>query len=179
MATAYGSIAWNPASSESVQLATLPLFHVTGMQNSMNGPLYNGSTIVMMTRWDRRVAAELIRRHRVTHWRNITTMAIDFPSDSEVASFDLSSLLGIGGGGAAMPGAVAARSEEHTSALQSLMRTSYAVFCLNKKKYQPRCTKDLILPPLHSESYYQRRPHVPTVHTRHSFIYLTIKQSTH
>src|SRR3546814_9044518 len=45
MATAYGSIAWNPASSESVQLATLPLFHVTGMQNSMNGPLYNGSTI--------------------------------------------------------------------------------------------------------------------------------------
>src|SRR3546814_6791702 len=27
-----------------------------------------------------------------------------------------------------------ARSEEHTSELQSLMRTSYAVFCLNKKK---------------------------------------------
>src|SRR3546814_7767888 len=27
-----------------------------------------------------------------------------------------------------------ARSEEHTSELQSLMRISYAVFCLNKKK---------------------------------------------
>src|SRR3546814_6656395 len=27
----------------------------------------------------------------------------------------------------------ASRSEEHTSELQSLMRTSYAVFCLNKK----------------------------------------------
>src|SRR3546814_8461376 len=26
------------------------------------------------------------------------------------------------------------RSEEHTSELQSLMRISYAVFCLNKKK---------------------------------------------
>src|SRR3546814_8703470 len=26
------------------------------------------------------------------------------------------------------------RSEEHTSELQSLMRTSYAVFCLNKKQ---------------------------------------------
>src|SRR3546814_10003094 len=26
------------------------------------------------------------------------------------------------------------RSEEHTSELQSLMRSSYAVFCLNKKK---------------------------------------------
>src|SRR3546814_10840578 len=27
-------------------------------------------------------------------------------------------------------------SEEHTSELQSLMRTSYAVFCLDTKKYQ-------------------------------------------
>src|SRR3546814_5244605 len=30
--------------------------------------------------------------------------------------------------------ALAARSEEHTSELQSLMRRSYAVFCLKKKK---------------------------------------------
>src|SRR3546814_8335239 len=30
--------------------------------------------------------------------------------------------------------AVATRSEEHTSELQSLMRISYAVFCLKKKK---------------------------------------------
>src|SRR3546814_6287144 len=29
------------------------------------------------------------------------------------------------------------RSEEHTSELQSLMRISYAVFCLKKKKYKP------------------------------------------
>src|SRR3546814_2619863 len=31
-------------------------------------------------------------------------------------------------------GARAVRSEEHTSELQSLMRISYAVFCLKKKK---------------------------------------------
>src|SRR3546814_10649646 len=31
-------------------------------------------------------------------------------------------------------GAGLGRSEEHTSELQSLMRTSYAVFCLKKKK---------------------------------------------
>src|SRR3546814_5684102 len=31
-------------------------------------------------------------------------------------------------------GRVAERSEEHTSELQSLMRISYAVFCLKKKK---------------------------------------------
>src|SRR3546814_7379042 len=32
------------------------------------------------------------------------------------------------------PGADPPRSEEHTSELQSLMRISYAVFCLKKKK---------------------------------------------
>src|SRR3546814_5097510 len=32
------------------------------------------------------------------------------------------------------PGIGAGRSEEHTSELQSLMRISYAVFCLKKKK---------------------------------------------
>src|SRR3546814_6895354 len=34
----------------------------------------------------------------------------------------------------AIPFAVLLRSEEHTSELQSLMRSSYAVFCLKKKK---------------------------------------------
>src|SRR3546814_12000322 len=33
-----------------------------------------------------------------------------------------------------LPGARPPRSEEHTSELQSLMRNSYAVFCLKKKK---------------------------------------------
>src|SRR3546814_7600261 len=35
---------------------------------------------------------------------------------------------------ALMAGEIAERSEEHTSELQSLMRSSYAVFCLKKKK---------------------------------------------
>src|SRR3546814_4827273 len=35
----------------------------------------------------------------------------------------------------------AQRSEEHTSELQSLMRTSYAVFCLKKKKINNRLLK--------------------------------------
>src|SRR3546814_7465207 len=40
---------------------------------------------------------------------------------------------------------IARRSEEHTSELQSLMRISYAVFCLNKKtqqKIQPNITDE-------------------------------------
>src|SRR3546814_6499550 len=35
---------------------------------------------------------------------------------------------------ARLAGVTAGRSEEHTSELQSLMRISYAVFCLKKKK---------------------------------------------
>src|SRR3546814_5596885 len=36
---------------------------------------------------------------------------------------------------------VAGRSEEHTSELQSLMRISYAVFCLKKKKHNIMITR--------------------------------------
>jgi fatty-acyl-CoA synthase len=50
----------------------------------------------------------------VTHWRNITTMCVDFLSDPDSANWDLSSLIGIGGGGAPMPKAVAAKLKEFT-----------------------------------------------------------------
>src|SRR3546814_5519520 len=43
-----------------------------------------------------------------------------------------------------------ARSEEHTSELQSLMRISYAVFCLKKKKYTHNITCDQTYIPLNS-----------------------------
>src|SRR3546814_6802794 len=60
-----------------------------------------------------------------------------------------------------------ARSEEHTSELQSLMRISYAVFCLKKKKKHKKRRKDHILinKPIHhkkqpKESTYQIPNHV-------------------
>src|SRR3546814_8094557 len=46
------------------------------------------------------------------------------------------------------------RSEEHTSELQSLMRTSYAVFCLKKKKHQQ--TQNT------AQAEYQRTHHIHT-----------------
>src|SRR3546814_8875819 len=45
------------------------------------------------------------------------------------------------GEGGTTPRCIAVRSEEHTSELQSLMRISYAVFCLNKKKLMKRTIK--------------------------------------
>jgi len=114
MATLVGGLVWNPSTEDDTHLATLPLFHVTGMQNSMGGPIYVGGTMAIVSRWDRRLAATLIARHRITRWRSISTMAIDLVRDPDIRSFDLSSLKAIGGGGAAMPEAVAAKLKEIT-----------------------------------------------------------------
>src|SRR3546814_4949182 len=50
------------------------------------------------------------------------------------------------------------RSEEHTSELQSLMRISYAVFCLKKKNTQSNTEKKHIKSPAHKATqHYPRR----------------------
>ncbi len=105
---------WGRGHQDNVILGTLPLFHVTGMQGSMSVPIYLGATTVLMTRWDRHSAAQLIERYRVDGWTNISTMAIDFLANPELARYDLSSLRRIGGGGAAMPEAVAQKLKDLT-----------------------------------------------------------------
>ncbi|MCK7544374.1 long-chain fatty acid--CoA ligase [Marinobacter bryozoorum] len=114
MATAVQRSFWNITTSDSVQLCTLPFFHVTGMTGSMNSPIYSGSTMVIMTRWDRDVAGTLIERYKVTGWTNIVTMAVDFLSNPDLGKYDISSLVTIGGGGAAMPQAVAKKLKDLT-----------------------------------------------------------------
>ena len=104
-----GGSMWSSSTKEGVSLSIIPLFHVTGMQYGMNAPIYMGSTVVMLPRWDREVAGRLISRYKITHWTNIPTMVIDFLASPQLAEFDLSSLAYIGGGGAAMPQAVAER----------------------------------------------------------------------
>jgi fatty-acyl-CoA synthase len=103
---------WFRTVPETVYLGVLPYFHVTGMQNSMNGPIYSGSTVVMLPRWAREVAGALIARHRVRAWTLIPTMVVDLLASPNVASFDLSSIQRMTGGGAAMPEAVATRLKD-------------------------------------------------------------------
>ncbi|HVP08296.1 MAG TPA: long-chain fatty acid--CoA ligase [Burkholderiales bacterium] len=112
MSTVVGGCVWSPNSSEAVGLGVLPMFHLTGMQANMNIPVYLGAATVLMTRWDRDTAAELIQRHRVTGVIGITTMIVDFLANPDLAKYDLSSIVRIGGGGAAMPEAVAAKMEK-------------------------------------------------------------------
>lgn len=104
-----GASIWYRMTAGSVGLTTLPLFHVTGMQHNMNASIYNGGTMVLMTRWNREVAGQLIQDMRCTHWTNIATMLIDFLSQPNLLQLDLSSLVTIGGGGATLPEAVGER----------------------------------------------------------------------
>src|SRR3546814_10545941 len=53
-------------------------------------------------------------------------LCLGFPSTEDPVIWDI-------GTSAVMHAEVMLRSEEHTSELQSLMRNSYAVFCLKKK----------------------------------------------
>jgi fatty-acyl-CoA synthase len=82
------------------------------MQGGMNGPIYQGSTIILMARWDRECAAELIQRYRPAAWTAIATMVIDFLANPRIGEYDLSSLTRVSGGGAAMPAAVGERLQQ-------------------------------------------------------------------
>ncbi|MFC4275595.1 long-chain-fatty-acid--CoA ligase [Achromobacter aloeverae] len=100
---------WMNMQSETVVLAALPFFHITGMQNMMNTPIFVGGTLVMLQRWNRDSAADLIARHKVTHWNTMPTVMIDFLASDRLSSYDLRSLRRVGGGGAGMPQAVGER----------------------------------------------------------------------
>src|SRR5690606_26414183 len=58
------------------------------------------------TRWDREYARIAIKKYRCTHWVVISTMLIDFLSNPNLKTEDLSSLELISGGGASLPAAV-------------------------------------------------------------------------
>ncbi|PWA08049.1 long-chain fatty acid--CoA ligase [Pueribacillus theae] len=105
---------WSQITPSAVCLTTLPLFHVTGLQHSMNTPIYNGATMVVMTRWDRDVAATFIERYRCTHWVNIATMVVDFLANPNLPNYNIESLTSISGGGAALPEAVGEKLYEMT-----------------------------------------------------------------
>ncbi len=109
MHNAVASATWGNATAESVTLLVVPMFHITGMVSVMHSSIYTGATLVMMPRWDRDLAGRLISAWKVTTWTNIPTMVIDLLGSPDFDKYDLSSLVHIGGGGAAMPQAVAQR----------------------------------------------------------------------
>lgn len=102
-----GAVIWEAMDATSVLLSTAPLFHVTGMQHSMNAGIAASGTLVILPRWDPKIAGALIERYGCTHWANVPTMVVDLLAEPSVKKRDLSSLKNVFGGGSSMPEAVA------------------------------------------------------------------------
>jgi fatty-acyl-CoA synthase len=105
-ANTVGAYHWSSSTPNAVHLQTLPLFHVTGMVHSMHMPIYSGSKMVIMTRWNREAAVEFIKNQECSHWVAIATMIVDFLANPSLKAEDISTLTAISGGGAALPEAV-------------------------------------------------------------------------
>jgi fatty-acyl-CoA synthase len=105
--TACAQAEWYGYDDDSVISGFMPLFHVAGMQVSMNGGIVAAASVVLMARWDRDLVAPLFERYGVTLWSAAPTMVVDVlhaPGFREQAFAKLRTLTG---GGSAMPAAVA------------------------------------------------------------------------
>lgn len=115
MSNVVSSAVWNNMTiANTTILASLPLFHVTGLIHSMLAPIYGGCTIVLLTRWDREAAVTAIEQYRINGWTNIATMVVDLLNHPDIARRDLTSLIQVGGGGAPLPSAVGERLRQLT-----------------------------------------------------------------
>lgn len=89
------------AGGRPVALLAVPLFHVLGLHAVYLSSYRSQRTVVSMRKWDPAVAAEIIERERVTSVSAPPAMTGDLVREAEKAQRDLSSLVTVGGGGAA------------------------------------------------------------------------------
>jgi len=109
--TAVAQAEWYRYDDDTVVTGFMPMFHVAGMQVSLNGGIVSGCTVVVMARWDRDLISPLFMRYGVTVWSAAPTMVVDVlhaPNFDERAFGKLRILTG---GGATMPAAVAKQLE--------------------------------------------------------------------
>ncbi len=105
--TAVAQARWYGFDDDTVVSGFMPLFHVAGMQVSMNGGITAGVSIVLMARWDRELVAPLFERYGVTLWSAAPTMVVDVLHAPEFRAGAFARLRTLTGGGATMPAAVA------------------------------------------------------------------------
>lgn len=107
--SAVAQAVWYGLDETDVMTSFMPLFHVAGMQASMNAGLHAGAALVVMTRWDRDLIPRWFERHGVTWWSAAPTMVVDVLASDTISDASFARLKIITGGGASMPAAVAER----------------------------------------------------------------------
>lgn len=109
MHTAAGNARWQGHTERSVFMGAAPMFHVSGLVNGINCPIFVGGTVVPMPRWDKFLAAQLVAHYRVGYLGLPTTAFVDLLTHPEFEQLDFSSVWRISSGGAAMPEGLWAR----------------------------------------------------------------------
>lgn len=84
-------------------LLVYPLFHISGLGAAFLSPLFAGSKVVIMRRWDADEAARLIAAEKITMFSAVPTMLWDLLHRAKPGETDLSSLRNIASGGQALP----------------------------------------------------------------------------
>lgn len=84
-------------------LLVYPLFHISGLGAAFLSPLFAGSKVVIMRRWDAQEAARLIEAKKITMFSAVPTMLWDLLHRAKPGEADLSSLRNIASGGQALP----------------------------------------------------------------------------
>ncbi len=107
-----GLTLWHGIAAGDPCLGVAPMYHVSGLTHSVNVPIYAGAAIVVLPRWERRLAAHLVEHYGVVHASMAPTAVIDLLADPELGKRDLSSLRRIGSGGSSMPDEVWKRLNE-------------------------------------------------------------------
>lgn len=103
-----------PLTEDDISLSVLPLFHIYGMTATMNAPLYAGSSIVLLPRFDVKEVLHTIAKMRVTCFCGVPTMYIAINNYPDVKKFNLRSIRACISGGAPLPSAVRKRFIELT-----------------------------------------------------------------
>lgn len=111
MFTAVAQAKWYGFDDASVLSAFMPLFHVAGMQVSMNAGIYAGATLLLMARWDKTLIPPLFARYGATFWSAAPTMIVDVLASPDFSDGTFATLRTLTGGGATMPAALAHQLE--------------------------------------------------------------------
>jgi long-chain acyl-CoA synthetase len=84
-------------------LLSVPLFHVTGCHAQFLASFYTGRKAVMMYKWNAEEALQLIEKERITWFTSPATLDWELMEAPSFGKTDLTSILGVGGGGSPRP----------------------------------------------------------------------------
>eukprot|EP00004_Rigifila_ramosa_P005439 TRINITY_DN1596_c0_g1_i1.p1 TRINITY_DN1596_c0_g1~~TRINITY_DN1596_c0_g1_i1.p1 ORF type:complete len:592 (-),score=120.51 TRINITY_DN1596_c0_g1_i1:41-1795(-) len=101
--SAAAGVPQKPSTTQEAILMTVPLFHATATHAIFLPSLFIGRKIVLMYKWDAEAALDLIEKEKITGFTGVPTMVQELIESPSFSRRDVSSLKGVGGGGAPTP----------------------------------------------------------------------------